>query len=116
MSPASYILSRIFCLLLACWCVGVVCVRAAAAVSAGGVVAHAHTKRNPQINKATLGMLKRVEPYIAWGYPNQKSVRELVYKRGHAKVKGGRIPLTDNKIVEAALGKHGLICVEDVVR
>ncbi len=40
-----------------------------------------------QINKATLGLLKRVEPYVAWGYPNEKSVRELIYKRGFAKVR-----------------------------
>lgn len=53
-----------------------------------------------QINKATLGLLKRVEPYIAWGYPNLKSVRELIYKRGYGKVGSDRIPLTDNKIVE----------------
>lgn len=31
-------------------------------------------------------MLQRVEPYIAWGYPNQKTVRELIYKRGFGKV------------------------------
>ncbi len=31
-------------------------------------------------------MMRRVEPYIAWGYPNLKSVRELIYKRGHGKV------------------------------
>jgi hypothetical protein len=54
----------------------------------------------PQINKATLGLLKRVEPYIAWGYPNLKSVRELVLKRGYAKVNHNRLPLTDNKIIE----------------
>merc|ERR1711970_586407 len=35
-----------------------------------------------QINKATLSMLRIADPYIAWGYPNLKSVRELVYKRG----------------------------------
>jgi hypothetical protein len=39
-----------------------------------------------QVNKATLGLLKRVEPYVAFGYPNLKSVRELMYKRGFAKV------------------------------
>jgi hypothetical protein len=39
-----------------------------------------------QVNKATLGLLKRVEPYVAFGYPNLKSVRELIYKRGFAKV------------------------------
>jgi hypothetical protein len=53
-----------------------------------------------QINKATLGLLKRVEPYIAWGYPNLKSVRELIYKRGFGKVQGNRIALTDNKVIE----------------
>jgi hypothetical protein len=54
----------------------------------------------PQITKATLGLLKRVEPYIAWGYPNLKTVRELIYKRGYGKVDGNRVPLTDNRIVE----------------
>ncbi|GBF88781.1 60S ribosomal protein L7 [Raphidocelis subcapitata] len=68
-----------------------------------------------RINKATQGLLKRVEPYIAFGYPNLKSVRELVLKRGYAKVKGNRLPLTDNKLVEEHLGKHGIICVEDLI-
>lgn len=31
-------------------------------------------------------MLQRVEPYVAFGYPNLKSVKELIYKRGYAKV------------------------------
>ena len=31
-------------------------------------------------------MLRIVEPFIAYGYPNLKSVRELVYKRGYGKV------------------------------
>lgn len=39
-----------------------------------------------QINKATVNMLRRVEPYIAWGYPSLKTVKELVYKRGYGKV------------------------------
>lgn len=39
-----------------------------------------------QINKATVNMLKRVEPYVAWGYPNLKTVKELIYKRGYGKV------------------------------
>lgn len=39
-----------------------------------------------QVNKALINMMRRVEPYIAWGYPNLKSVKELIYKRGHGKV------------------------------
>lgn len=51
--------------------------------------------------------MKRVEPYIAWGYPNLKSVRELIYKRGYGKVDGNRTPLTDNKIIEQVVGGGG---------
>ena len=61
-------------------------------------------------------MLKRVEPYVAYGYPNLKTVRELVLKRGFGKDEGKRrIPLTDNAVVEAALGSKGIICVEDLI-
>jgi hypothetical protein len=38
------------------------------------------------------------------GYPSLKTVRELIYKRGYAKVKGQRLPITDNTIVEENLG------------
>lgn len=60
-------------------------------------------------------MLTIVEPYIAYGYPNLKSVRELIYKRGYGKINKQRIPLTDNAIVEESLGKYGVICVEDLI-
>lgn len=43
-----------------------------------------------QVAKPVLSMLKRVEPYVAFGYPNLKSVRELIYKRGYAKVRRRR--------------------------
>jgi hypothetical protein len=49
-------------------------------------------------------MLRIAEPYIAWGYPNLKSVRELIYKRGFGKVNKQRIPLSDNSIIEKSLG------------
>ena len=39
-----------------------------------------------KLNKCTLNMLRLVEPFVAWGYPNLKTIRELVYKRGFAKV------------------------------
>ncbi len=29
----------------------------------------------PQVNKATMNMLQRVEPYVAYGYPNLKTVK-----------------------------------------
>ncbi|XP_065878857.1 large ribosomal subunit protein uL30w [Euphorbia lathyris] len=68
-----------------------------------------------KVSKATVNMLQRVEPYVTYGYPNLKSVRELIYKRGFGKVTQQRIALTDNSIVEQVLGKHGIICVEDLI-
>lgn len=43
-----------------------------------------------------------------FSYPNLKSVRELIYKRGFGKIKKQRIPLTDNSLVEKSLGKFSL--------
>ncbi|XP_072120771.1 60S ribosomal protein L7-like 1 isoform X2 [Mobula birostris] len=48
-------------------------------------------------------------------FPNLKSIRELILKRGQAKVNKKRIPLTDNSIIEGHLGKCGLICLEDLI-
>ena len=60
-------------------------------------------------------MLTIVEPYVSYGYPNLKSVRELVYKRGYGKIDKQRIALTDNSIIEDKLGKYGIICMEDLI-
>eukprot|EP00245_Coleochaete_scutata_P007867 TRINITY_DN23665_c0_g1_i1.p1 TRINITY_DN23665_c0_g1~~TRINITY_DN23665_c0_g1_i1.p1 ORF type:complete len:249 (+),score=81.43 TRINITY_DN23665_c0_g1_i1:128-874(+) len=68
-----------------------------------------------KVNKATLNMLHKVEPYVTFGYPNLKSVKELIYKRGYGKVNKQRIPLTDNSIIEGSLGKYGIICIEDLI-
>ena len=90
-----------------------------------------------KLNKATVQMLRIADPYIAWGYPSLKTIRELVYKRGYAKIKGQRIPITDNTLIEERLGKSlerarsiesilnvcccflgktaNIICVEDLV-
>ncbi|PKI38165.1 hypothetical protein CRG98_041418 [Punica granatum] len=56
-----------------------------------------------QVNKATINMLRRVEPYVTYGYPNLKSVRELIYKRGYGKLNHQRIALTDNSVIEQNL-------------
>ena len=48
-------------------------------------------------------------------YPNLKTVRELIYKRGYGKVNKQRIPLTDNAVIEKVLGDKGIICIEDLI-
>lgn len=60
-------------------------------------------------------MLKVVEPYIAYGFPSVKTVRDLVYKRGYGKIDKQRIPLTDNQLVEDNLGQYGIVCIEDLI-
>ncbi|KAI6225078.1 (pine wood nematode) hypothetical protein [Aphelenchoides fujianensis] len=52
-----------------------------------------------KLNKATVQMLRIADPYIAWGYPSLKTIRDLLYKRGYAK----------------HLGKKDIICVEDLI-
>ena len=68
-----------------------------------------------KLTKATIEMLKIVEPFVTYGYPNLKTVRELVYKRGYGKVNKQRLPLSDNQIIEEHLGQHGIVCIEDLI-
>jgi len=68
-----------------------------------------------KLNKATINMLRICEPYITWGYPNLKTVRDLIYKRGFAKVDYRRTPLSSNAIIEKRLGRRNIICMEDLV-
>jgi len=68
-----------------------------------------------KVTKATQQMLRLVEPYITYGEPNLKSIRELIYKRGYGKVNKQRIPLSTNSVIEENLGKHDILCVEDLV-
>merc|ERR1712164_203509 len=68
-----------------------------------------------KVSKAATEMLKRVEPYISYGYPNVKSVRDLIYKRGFGKVNKNRIALKDNSVIEGSLGKYGIKSMEDLV-
>ncbi|XP_037655560.1 60S ribosomal protein L7-like [Choloepus didactylus] len=68
-----------------------------------------------KLNKASINMLRIVESYIAWGYPNRKSVNELIYKRGYGKINKKQIALTDNSLIARSLGKYGIICMEDLI-
>ena len=60
-------------------------------------------------------MLRRVEPFISYGYPSRKTISNLIYKRGYVNAAKQRIPITDNSIIEKGLGKHGITCIEDLV-
>merc|ERR1712195_403305 len=68
-----------------------------------------------RLNKATINMIRMVEPFITYGYPTSTMIKKLIYKRGYGKLNRMRIPLTDNIIIERGLGKCGVNCIEDIV-
>ncbi|XP_028377401.2 60S ribosomal protein L7-like [Phyllostomus discolor] len=67
-----------------------------------------------KLNEASMNMLRVVEPYVAWGYPNLKSVNELISNRGYGKINKKRIALTENTLIAQSLGKYDIICMEDL--
>ena len=75
-------------------------------INAGGFV---------RLTKATAELIKLAEPYIAYGYPSLATIRKLVYKRGFGKINKQRIALSDNAIIEASLGKYGILSIEDLI-
>ena len=60
-------------------------------------------------------MLRRVEPFVTYGFPSRSTISELIYKRGYGKMNRCRIPLTDNSLIETSLGKYNITCVEDLI-
>jgi len=68
-----------------------------------------------KLTAATTAMLRLVEPYVTYGYPNLKTVQQLVYKRGFARSRSQRLPITSNAIIEQHLKKCGIVCVEDLI-
>ncbi|CAG0919455.1 unnamed protein product [Notodromas monacha] len=67
------------------------------------------------VNPATRRLLQIVEPYVTWGTPGVKVVRDLLYKRGNCYVNGKRTPIVSNELVELSLGEHQVICMEDLL-
>lgn len=59
--------------------------------------------------------IKSVEQHLAYGMPTLKSVKELIFKHGFGQEDKLRVPLSDNAVVEKALGETGIVCLEDLV-
>nr|UXY87734.1 60S ribosomal protein L7 [Cryptomonas curvata] len=73
-----------------------------------------------KINSSTVRMIKKIEPYIAYGYPSLRSINMLIKKRGYGKVgKRGswqRIFLSDNRIIQTTLSAFGIYTIEDIIQ
>lgn len=63
--------------------------------------------------------LHTLDPWIVYGPPTEAAVKDLLERRGFAKVgpkKKQRVPLSDNNVIEEALGvSHNLLCIDDLV-
>ena len=57
-----------------------------------------------KLNRATINMIRIVEPYVTYGYPTRDTIRKLIYKRGFGKVNRSRIALSDNSVIAKTLG------------
>lgn len=68
-----------------------------------------------KLNKASINMLKRVEPFVAYGYPSLKTVKHLIYKRGYFKINGQRKAIVDNSQISKRLKRKGILGVEDII-
>lgn len=60
-------------------------------------------------------LLKVVEPFVVFGYPTIATIRELVFKKGFARVDGKKTPIQSNTMIEEQLGDKGIICLEDII-
>jgi hypothetical protein len=49
-----------------------------------------------------------VTPFVIFGHPDARTVRDLIFKRGFGCVKRERVPLTDNTVIEEALGADNM--------
>jgi 60S ribosomal protein uL30 len=72
-----------------------------------------------KVNSSTNQMLKKIEPFVAYGYPSLKSIKNLVIKRGFAKIgKRGcwqRTSLSNVGIIEQGLSSIGVLNVEEII-
>ncbi|CAO2633682.1 60S ribosomal protein L7, partial [Lemmus lemmus] len=71
---------------------------------------------SPKVRKVLqLLRLQHVQIFNGTFVKLNKSVNELIYKRGYGKIHKKRIALTDNSSIARSLGKYGIICMEDLI-
>jgi len=67
--------------------------------------------------KETAAKLKTCRPFLFWGAPTFKVVTNIIHKRAQfrdPKAPSTRTPLSDNTLIEGALGDLGVLCTEDL--
>ena len=67
-----------------------------------------------KLDEKNIRKLKPLDAYVAYGYVNYKLVDELLHRRAYTDFDGGRRPLNDNRTIEKAFGKYGILCLNDL--
>lgn len=67
-------------------------------------------------NQENFNKLTEISNYVTWGFPDKKTIISLVNKRAkvYSKVEKSLNDL-DNNEIELALGKSGILCIEDII-
>ena len=60
-------------------------------------------------------MVKLIESYVTWGYINKNTIEDLLRKRGSVTVGNNEPNELENTRIEDALGKLGIVCIEDII-
>ena len=72
-----------------------------------------------KLNSSSLQLLRKIEPYIAYGYPTPKTIRNLINKKGFGKIgkrgKWQKVPLIGNKVIDQSLFQVGIHSLNDLV-
>jgi large subunit ribosomal protein L7e len=72
-----------------------------------------------KLNSSSLQLLKKIEPYVAYGYPTPKTIRTLINKRGFGKIgkrgKWQKVSLVGNKVIDQSLFQVGIHSLNDLV-
>ena len=66
-------------------------------------------------NKDNFKMVKLIESYVTWGYINKNTIGDLLRKRGSVTVGNNEPNELENTRIEDALGKLGIVCIEDII-
>ena len=66
-------------------------------------------------NKENFKMVKLIESYVTWGYINKYLIEDLLRKRGSVTLGNNEPNELDNVDIENALGKLGIVCIEDII-
>lgn len=55
-----------------------------------------------------------ISSYVTWGFTNKKTINTLVTKRGVV-YENKELKELNNEDIERNLGKHNILCIEDVI-